>query len=52
MTTEIELELLTYINMYNLVKRSTREGIVQCSKPNVTASNKYATEYFSIKESN
>ena len=51
-TTEIELELLTDINMYNFVMKGIRGGIVQCSKRHVTANNKYVSDYDSTKESN
>ena len=44
-TTEIELELLTDINMYNCVMKGIRGGIVQCSKRHVTANNKYVSDF-------
>ena len=50
--TEIELELLTDINMYNFVTRGIRGGIVQCCKRHSIANNKYVSDYDSSKESN
>lgn len=50
--TNINLELLTDLNMHNFIKKGIRGGIVQCSKRHSIANNKYLSDFDCNKESN
>jgi hypothetical protein len=50
--TNIKLELLTDINIYNFIKGGIRGGITQCSHRHSIANNKYMKDYDSTKPSN
>jgi len=50
-TTNIQLELLTDIDMYRFVQSSIRGGLVQYCHRYTKANNKYLSDYDSSKES-
>ncbi|XP_059225632.1 uncharacterized protein LOC106094284 [Stomoxys calcitrans] len=49
--TEINLELLTDIDMFNFFKHGIRGGLVQCCKRHTVANNKYMSAYDESKPS-
>lgn len=51
-TTQIEIELLTDINMHNFIMKGIRGGLVQCVKRHSIANNKYLHDYDPNKKSN
>lgn len=51
-TTQIEIELLTDINMHNFIMKGIRGGLVQCVKRHSVANNKYLHDYDPNKKSN
>lgn len=50
-TTNIKLDLLTDVDMYNFFKKAIRGGIVQCVKRHSKANNKYLDDFDNSKPS-